>query len=315
MWCTPGICSWTNPILSLHQTSRHLITYHSYADDTQLFNSFLPSHTSQVAACHQLENCIDEVQKWMDDNMLELNSDKTEAILIGPQSRLKKCKVQSLNINESIIPFTSSVKNLGIHIDSSLTMERHVSYLCKISHYQLGIIGSIRHLITRDAAATLVRCMVMSRLDYGNSLFMGTSKQQIQRLQQIQNKCARIVTRSKQRCHISPVLDSLHWLRISERIEFKILCLTYQPVSKMAPTYLQELVHPYVPSRRLRSSDQLLLKTPIYNLKTFGARSFSYASATLWNNLPLKLKNAKTLSSFKSNLKTYLFKRDNSVVE
>ena len=120
---------------------------------------------------------------------------------------------------------------------------------------------------------------------------------------------ARIVTRTKSSSSISPVLKSLHWLQIRERIDFKILTLTYQAYHKTGPAYLQDLITAYIPSRPLRSQDQLLLSVPTYKLKSFGAKSFQYAAATLWNSLPLDLKLVPTLSGFKRGLKTHLFRR------
>ena len=79
------------------------------------------------------------------------------------------------------------------------------------------------------------------------STLLGLPANQLNRLQKIQNAAARIVTRTKSREHITPVLRPLRWLPVTKRIEYKIPCLTYQWVHKTAPQYLQELVFPYNP--------------------------------------------------------------------
>ena len=282
---------------------------HFYADDSQLIDSFDLDPPSQTQALLKMETCLSSVKSWMTSNMLKLNADKTEALLIAPKTRLKKCILTAVTFESAAIPFSTSVKNLGVYLDSGLTMDSHISNVCKTCYFHLRNIGNIRHLITRDTAALLVRTLILTRIDYCNSLLCGISNQQLQRFQKIQNHAARIVTRSSKTSHITPILNSLHWLRIKERIDFKILCLTYQSVNHTSPLYLQDLVSPHCQTRSLRSNNQHLLQVPKYKLKSFGARSFSYNSAVLWNSLPLEVKTATSLDTFKSHLKTHLFKR------
>ncbi|KAL3054734.1 hypothetical protein OYC64_017630 [Pagothenia borchgrevinki] len=73
------------------------------------------------------------------------------------------------------------------------------------------------------------------------------------------------------------------------------------------PQYLSDLLHPYTPSRSLRSSDTGLLSIPRSRLRTVGDRAFSVATPTLWNALPAEIRNAASLDIFKSSLKTHLF--------
>ena len=117
-----------------------------------------------------------------------------------------------------------------------------------------------------------------------------------------------MVARTPKFDHITPVLRSLHWLPVRLRILFKLLLLVYRCVNETAPKYLCELVSPYRPSRSLRSDSQLLLVVPKCRLKTYGERAFSAAGPKEWNNLPLHIRQSPTISLFKTNLKTVLFK-------
>ena len=133
----------------------------------------------------------------------------------------------------------------------------------------------------------------------------------IDRLQRIQNNAARLVTGSSKFDHVSPLLSSLHWLPVSDRIDYKISSLTYSAVCGTGPAYLSELVQLYTPSRSLRSSsDTKLLHIPSVRTKSCGQRSFTYLAPTTWNNLPASLRHAESVTSFKSSLKTHLFKAD-----
>ena len=109
--------------------------------------------------------------------------------------------------------------------------------------------------------------------------------------------------------HISPVLRKLHWLPVEHRIRYKILLLTFKALNGHAPQYLSALISKYVPPRPLRSEDQYLLSSPRWRLETFGKRAFSKAAPTLWNPLPLSVKQAPSIDSFKTRLKTYLFNK------
>ena len=120
---------------------------------------------------------------------------------------------------------------------------------------------------------------------------------------------ARLITLSRKHEHITPILLNLHWLPVNYRIIFKILLITYKALNDLAPTYVRDLLTPYTPPRQLRSSSKDLLSIPHFNLKTYGARSFSVAAPTLWNTLPSDIKNSSSVSLFKHKLKTFLFKK------
>ena len=121
------------------------------------------------------------------------------------------------------------------------------------------------------------------------------------------NTAARILTRTPKNYHITPVLASLHWLPVKARADFKVLLLTYKALHGLAPTYLSDLVLPYIPTRTLRSQDAGLLIVPRISKQTAGGRAFSYRAPFLWNGLPTHVRDADLVSTFKSLLKTHLF--------
>ena len=216
---------------------------HCYADDTQLYLSFKPhSGVSQTAAINAMECCIEKIREWMIRNKLMINDGKTEFILIG--TRQQSCKLQpcAISVGHDTITASTQVKNLGCWLDSHLNMSKHVTTMCKSAFFHLHNIRHIKNYLSRENLLTLVHAFITSRLDYGNSLLYGVPKEQISKLQCVQNATARLFMDIGKYCHITPALYDLHWLPIHERIYFKILLLAFKVIHGQAPAYLSSLV-------------------------------------------------------------------------
>ena len=150
------------------------------------------------------------------------------------------------------VPLSDSVKNLGITFDCHLTMKTHVSNLVFSANFELRRISSMRHLLSTDATKTLVSALVLSRLDYFNSLLFFFFCYLLNKLQNVQNNAARLVLRVSETDYISPHLASLFWLPIDSRIQYKLSSLCC--LNSTAPDYLTELPRMYKPTRQLHSS-------------------------------------------------------------
>ncbi|XP_046572562.1 uncharacterized protein LOC124280626 [Haliotis rubra] len=187
-------------------------------------------------------------------------------------------------------------------------MADHVNYVAKICYFHLRNIGRVRPLLTKEAAVTLCRSLVSSRIDYCNGLLAGSPSCLTDRLQRVQNTAARITSQSHRYDHISPVLQELHWLPVKHRINLKILCLAHQCLTDSAPVYLSELIQPYCPYGPLRSENQNLLTVPKVKLTRFGQRSFSYAAAKERNDLPPHIRPCSIYPKFRSLKRTHLFR-------
>ena len=166
----------------------------------------------------------------------------------------------------------------------------------------------LRKFLDKDTIIMVIHAFVTSKLDYCNSLLQGISKMLFAKLQRVLNTAAssRIVTRTRIKNHITPVLKSLHWLPVIQRCIFKTALMTFKVINGMAPSYLSELLQYHVPFRELRSAQDILLVVPKCNSSS-GTRSFAVAAPTLWNSLPYEIRTSTSLTSFKSKLKTHLF--------
>ena len=308
---------YTTP-LSYLIASNLSISHHLYADDTQLFTSFSASDSSSGLSA--LESTISSVSSWMSSNFLALNPTKTEFLLIGNRSQLSKANniILSMPNNISVRP-VSSARNLGIIFDSELSFSKQISSLSRSCFCHIRNLRRIRSSVDLPTATTIAVSLIHSKLDYCNSLFLNLPNNQLDKLQSILNSAARAITSSSKYSRITPILKSLHWLKINERIHYKILSLTYSAIQFNKPSYLRNLLT--IQNKiNTRSSSSVTLIRPSNpsNLKITN-RSFTFTAPSLWNLLPSELRQpfippsdqSSTLSLspavFHKRLKTYLF--------
>jgi len=137
---------------------------------------------------------------------------------------------------------THSARNLGFIFDEHLTFSDQSSSVSKSCNYHIRQLRCIRPYLDSKTASTIATSIVHSKLDYCNSLYYNLPKSQITRLQQIQNSLARAVAKAPKSSHITPILRCLHWVKITERIEYKLLSLAYKVLRTTQPSYLHNLI-------------------------------------------------------------------------
>ena len=279
------------------------IKYHFYADDIQLHCSL---KSDNPGILNTLQECLLSIDSWLGNNFLQLNSNKTEVLIVAADQTASKVASFMGSLQANIRPH---IRNLGVIFDQSMHLDNHVKSLTRTCFYHLRNIAKLRSIISHSELELSIHAFISSRLDYCNSLFTCLNKTSINKLQLVQNAAARLLTRSKKSCHITPILVSLHWLPIQYRIHFKVLTLTFKALHNQAPAYITELIKPYCNTRPLRSADHHLLVVPRTKLKTRGDRAFEVMAPRLWNTLPLYLRTTSTEDTFKKLLKTHLFRQ------
>ena len=291
--------------------SDHLPSAHAYADDTQLYLSFKPgSSVDEEQSLAAMEMCISAIRAWMVTDKLKLNDSKTEFLIIGTKQQLRKINNNKLSVGDSFIESVTTARNLGVTFDENMALLPHINNVCKNAFYYIYNIRRIRKYLSIEATKTLVHAVVMGRIDYCNSLLYGLPATSISKLQRVQNAAARLITNTPRYNHITPVLYSLHWLPVKERIKYKILIMSFKAIHGLAPNYICSLVTVQQPSSySLRRNSELLIKPySIKTLKTLGDRAFSVAAPSIFNSLPKNIRYEDNFNKFKSLIKTYLFK-------
>ena len=286
------------------------VSFHQYADDTQLYigtnSSMLTTQIASIESSTQrVHNCR------LLNNGLHLNPSRSESIVFyNPRSKPLAAlaeSIETVSVAGSPIKLQTSIKNLGVYLDSTMSFDKQVSETCKACYFHIRAIRHIRSSLTIEASKTIAAAIVGSRLDFCNSLLAGTSVSNLTRLQRVQNTLARVVAQKPRFCHITPVLSDLHWLPVRHRISFKIATVTFKMLQSQQPFYLSSLIPSYVPAQALRSSSSFSICVPPRKTTMATSESFSSVAPSIWNSLPNYLSSIPTLPVFRRALKHHLF--------
>ena len=289
---------------------KHSIGYHLYADDQQIYLSFKPRITGSQEQCiKRLEDCIAEIRQWMTLNLLKLNDNKTEFILFGTRQQLSKLDTipVSIAVGNTMVHPVEMVRNLGYIMDKLLKNTAHINKTVSTTYCQIRNIQKIRSKLDIESTRTVVQALVLSRLDYCNSMLQGSADYQLHKLQKIQNMACRVVCNLNKHDHVSDHMEALHWLKICERICFKIATLMHSCIHGSAPKYLIDILPIRHNKRQMRSSTSDILPSVLCkNVLSYNS-AFPSIGPRVWNALPAPLRTEKDDKNFRCALKTHLF--------
>ena len=287
----------------------HGVSFQGHADDTQNYLSFRPisgSQKKQIECITKLENCLDAVHHWMQTNFLKFNENKTEFIILGLSQRLKKVGNISFRIGEDIIHNVPMVKNLGMFLDAEL---KHTTHINKLTSSSFNTLHNIVHIwchLDQETTTVLMQALILSKIDYCNSLFLGIPKYNIAKLQRIQNLSFKIIFQLPKHSSINNYLVQIHWLNIQECITYKVATIMYRSVHNIAPRYLTEMVFSELThNRNLRSLLRRLLYTTKSRTEFVHSASFKSMGPHIWNTFLDCVRNSNkiTLRSLNLNLR------------
>jgi len=181
--------------------------------------------------------------------------DKAEVLWCATSRRQLRLPTTALLIDGAAVDRAKSVR----YIDSDLIMRMHVKRTVSRCFATLRQLRQIRRSVSPATFQSLVVTLVLSRLDYGNAVLIGLPAYLVRRLQSVLNASARLIYHTRSADHITDELASLHWLRVPERIEYKVAVLTYKVLHGSAPRYLG----PLVPVADLPAGNNRLLVPPV----------------------------------------------------
>jgi len=174
----------------------------------------------------------------MASNRLQLNHAKTEVLWCSSSRRQHQIPCGPVRICTTNVQPVSSTRDLGVFIDANMSMRTHVTAVVRAYFAALRQIRSVRRSLSRHALLTLVRALIVSKANYCNSVLTGFSGQLQDRLQSVLNAVVRLVFSARRSERITPLFRELHWLRVPERVAFRLCVLAYRCLHGAAPTYL-----------------------------------------------------------------------------
>ena len=301
--------------------SKYGLSIQLYADDSQLYISFHPSRPSELNdIVESVNKCLAEIKSWMVQNFMKLNESKTQLLIIGKPLVLQKFNL-SMEIQFGSTEITPTEckgdkwKSLGVKLDEALNMERQINSVRQKCGWTMNNIRTIGRYLDESTKLMLVKQLIISKLDFCNSLYMNLPNKRLRKLKSILNGCVRFIYNVHDRSEdLLPYYKMAHILPIDERIFFKVCLLSYKVVYGMSPDYLMEIVEIDRSSdtnntRARPAEDNLLMKLPKMSRLKASNRRFSNYAPVSWNSLPLRLRAISDVSSFKKMLKNYLFDR------
>ena len=151
-------------------------------------------------------------------------------------------KASVIKVGDSNVTLSKEVKILGVHLDPTLSMDVQVNSIVSSCNFHIRALRHIRNRLTLESVKAVACGLVLSRIDYCNSILYGTSAHNIAKLQIVQNDLARAVLQLPRRASATQALKELHWLPVAQRIKHKVATLTYTVRHTSQPAYLQELI-------------------------------------------------------------------------
>ena len=271
-----------------------------YADDNHAMKPFPLSMQFNVISA-DIPQLVTTISTWMNKFALKINPDKTEIIVFCPPNIHNELVINGTILADgSCVRFSKSVKNLGVYLDTGLTLRSHIDNVSSHCYLLLRNIGRIRSLLNQNQIETLVHAVISSRIDYCSSIFYGLNKDVIGVLQKVQNAAIRMIFKLKKRTSLSEYFEKLHWLKVEQRIIFKIILIVFKCVTNMAPKELIDKIICY------KDKDKLTLSCVQFKSKA-GRRCFSYIGPRLWNEVPFEIKSLTDIEKFKKQLKFVIY--------
>ena len=279
-----------------------------FADDLQIYLSFPLENLEENLALIRAD--MDRIFEWCAKNSLTLNASKTKAIIFGHRSYLQRLPPDLRSIPSSFggVPLVTSVKNLGIIMDSTLSWEPHIAATIKRINGVLYRLRRMSKFTDEQMRTKLVTSLVFPHFDYCASALGNISGCLDSRLQITLNSCVRYVFGLSWREHITPYRLKLEWLSARNRRLLLSTRLLHKTLLTSTPPYLKIRFSYHTPLRPSRREGPFL-GLPFTTSQQF-LDSFTIHTSRFWNSLPASFRQSDSIDSFKSNLKAFLLKSE-----
>ena len=274
----------------------------SYVDDSKLYLSFPGKDVD--SSLRVLKEDLLRVASWCCTNGLLINPKKTKFCVFGSEKMLARTTIPSLTFLGEELQAEDHVKDLGIILDKGLTFTQHIDSLVSDLMGKLLMISRISHLFDKASLFTIINSLVFSKMFYCSTVWAGTTKSNISKLQLVLNFAARLLSGKRKYDHISPTLKSLNLLPVSQLLTLRDSIMMFKIMNKQAPNYLLQLFNTRSSIHNYNTRNKDNLNIPKCRTTITQQNSFEHRGTKVWNSIPQEIKNSsKTVYSFKRSLK------------
>ncbi|CAG9137695.1 unnamed protein product [Plutella xylostella] len=283
--------------------------YHLYADDLQLYTSAPPEHLN--SAISLINTNLEIISKWVKSFGLLLNPTKSQAIVFGSSRMLRKidfAAAMRVRYDQSDIPYVTSVKNLGVIMDNTLSWVPQVDAVSRKLFASFHSLKRLQYFLPFNTKVTLAQSLLLPILDYADVSYLDLTEELLNKLERLQNLCIRFIFGLRKYDHISEYRAQLKWLPIRLRRNTHILNMLFNVLNNpSSPQYLKSKFS-FLCShgRALRSTENKMLSVPDRNAASY-SDSFAVKAACLWNTLPVNVRLSPSLATFKKSVKDHYY--------
>ena len=267
---------------------------HMYADDCQLYMSF--KGEDYMYAQEKINKCLVDIKKWMDNNCLKLNMEKTTLKLFSPN--INSISSFKLNYNGVMIQPSDIANILGVRLGTDLKFSSFIAKKVQVCNFHLRNIYNIKDSLPHEARVILVTNLIISNLDYCNAILICSNLKAIKPLELILNRAVRFICNVRKRDHITPYLKKLHILPIKFRIRFKACLLGFKLFNQISPNYLVENFPLYKPSTNINLRLGPGRDFFMFDTEKSEKNAICQGIKKEWNKLPINIRCLNSLTYF-----------------
>ena len=276
-------------------------TVDMYADDTLIY----VSHNNVDLIEKYLNEDLECLTKWLENNRMKANVNKTKVMLLGTPNRTSQVNHIKVVMNGIDVENVDCFKYLGVTIDANLKWNDHVKNICRKMCNSLGVMRRIKQYVPKKSLITIYNTMILPHIDYAIIIWSNCSDAALSKVQKLQNAAMRIILGVPFRTHTNDMLKELSFMDVRSRISYATGCMMFKVLHDMTPYYLSNFraitdVH----SINTRQSKAGNLYLPKCNIN-YGKKAFNYKGGVLWNVMSRDIRNAESVMSFK-----IMFKND-----
>ena len=276
-----------------------------YADDTTLYTS--SKHPSNIQV--HLNEDLSRLEMWFKENKLTLNTEKSEYMVISNIHLRKRFRNIKIKVGNKLMEDSSAIKILGVTITSNLTWDNHIKNLINNLKYCYRSFRRSCRFLSTDSRKMLYNAVIASRMNYCDMIWDKCSVSSRNKLQSIQNRCARTILGSRPGTSAPPLLQQLGWITLEDKRKIHKCVLMHRLLNGRGPKVLLDRLCNYINTRPTgiptRNTTSNSLVTVAHNTN-YLAKSYFYDTMKIWNSLPTTLRQIENSTTFKDNLQKHL---------